>query len=102
MSVVSGNGDIPGSWDSDCASEGRSGSYASYYTFTLTESANVTITVESSVDTWLFLREGSGRDGTVVDENDDHDTSEFSLASSTDSGISESLSAGAYTIEVTT
>ena len=34
--------------------------------------------------------------------NDDHDTSEFSLASSTDSGISESLGAGTYTIEVTT
>ena len=41
-------------------------------------------------------------DGTVVDENDDHDASEFSLASSTDSGITESLEAGTYTIEVTT
>ena len=49
--------------------------------------------------TW---REGDGRDGTVLHENDDHDTSEFSLASTTDSGISASLSAGSYTIEVTT
>ena len=54
------------------------------------------------MDTYLYLREGDGRDGTVLHENDDHDTSEFSLASSTDSGISASLSAGSYTIEVTT
>ena len=102
VGTVSGDGTVSGSWSSDCASEGRSGSYASYHTFTLTETADVTITAESGVDTYLFLREGAGRDGTVVDENDDHDTSEFSLASTTDSGISESLDAGSYTIEVTT
>ena len=102
VSAVNGNGAISGSWNSDCVSEGRSGSYAIYYTFTLMESADVTITTESSVDTYLFLREGGNRDGTVIDENDDHDTSEFSLASMTDSGISESLEAGVYTIEVTT
>ena len=102
VGTVSGDGTISGSWSSDCASEGRSGSYASYYTFTLTETADVTITAESGVDTYLFLREGSGRDGSVVDENDDHDDSEFSLGSTTDSGISESLDAGSYTIEVTT
>ena len=102
VGTVSGNGTITGSWDSDCASEGRSGSYASYYSFALTESADVTITAESNVDTWLFLREGTGRDGAVVDENDDHDSTEFTLASTTDSGISESLNAGTYTIEVTT
>ena len=100
--AVSDNGAITGSWSSDCASEGRSGSYASYHTFTLTETADVTITAESGVDTYLFLREGTGRDGSVVDENDDHDDSEFSLASTTDSGLSESLDAGTYTIEVTT
>ena len=102
VGTVSGDGTVSGSWSSDCASEGRSGSYASYHTFTLTETADVTITAESGVDTYLFLREGAGRDGSVVDENDDHDTSEFSLASTTDSGISESLDAGSYTIEVTT
>ena len=67
VGTVSGDGAITGSWSSDCDSEDRSGSYASYYTFTLTESADVTITVESSVDTYLYLREGAGRDGTVVD-----------------------------------
>ena len=102
VSAVSGNGAISGSWDSDCASEDRSGSYASYHTFTLTESANVTITAESTVDTYLNLREGEGREGTILHFNDDHDSSEFTLASSTDSGISETLSAGTYTIEVST
>ena len=102
VETVSGDGTITGSWSIDCASEGRSGSFARYYTFSITQSADVTITAESSVDIYLFLREGAGRDGSVVDENNDHDTSEFSLASTTDSGISESLAAGTYTIEATT
>ena len=102
VETVSGDGTITGSWSIDCASEGRSGSFARYYTFSITQSADVTITAESSVDIYLFLREGAGRDGSVVDENNDHDTSEFSLASTTDSGISESLDAGTYTIEATT
>ncbi len=105
VSVVSGNGAITGNWSSDCASEGRSGSYASYYTFTLTESADVTITAESSVDTYLFLREGDGQDGTDVADNDDHaDESDCTaeLERTTDSCIVESLEAGTYTIEVTT
>ena len=102
VNTVSSDGAVSGSWDSDCASEGRSGSYASYYTFTLAESAEVTITLESSVDTYLYLREGAGRDGSVLHENDDHDTPEFSLGSTTDSGMSASLAVGAYTIEVTT
>ena len=74
----------------------------SYHTFTLAESAEVTITAESTVDTYLNLREGEGREGTILHFNDDHDSSEFTLALSTDSGISETLSAGTYTIEVTT
>ena len=102
VETVSGDGAIPGSWSIDCASEGRSGSFARYYTFSITQSADVTITAESSVDIYLFLREGAGRDGSVVDEKNDHDTSEFSLASTTDSGISKSLDAGTYTIEATT
>ena len=100
--TIDSDGIFNGNWTNACPSEGRSGSYAAYYTFTLTQSADVTITAESGVNTWLFLREGAGRNGTVVDENDDHDSSEFSLGSTTDSGIAESLEAGSYTIEVTT
>ena len=93
---VSGDGMISGGWNSDCPSESRSGSYASYYTFTLAETAEVAITLESSVDTFLYLREGAGRDGNVLHENDDI------VSGNTNSRIQQTLSAGIYTIEATT
>ena len=96
VETLSAGGTVSGSWSSDCASEGRNGSYASYYTFTLAESAEITITTDSSVDTYLYLREGAGRDGTVLHENDDI------VSGNTNSQIQETLSAGTYTIEVTT
>ena len=102
VSTVSADGAVSGNWSSECTSEGRAGSYARYYPFTLTESADVTITLESSEDTYLFLREGAVRDGSVLYEDDDHDASAFTLNSSTDSGISETLAAGSYTIEAAT
>ena len=96
VEIVSGDGMISGGWNSDCPSESRSGSYASYYTFTLTETAEVTTTLESSVDTFLYLREGAGRDGNVLHENDDI------VSGNTNSRIQKTLSAGTYTIEATT
>ena len=111
MSAVSGNGAISSNWSRDCASEGRSGSYASYYTFTLTESADVTITVESTVDTFLFLRQGAGSDGAELCSNDDYGSGvsgnrcqgiDSTLRRGYDSGLVASLDAGSYTIEVTT
>ena len=102
VETVSADGAVSGSWDSDCASESRDGSYARFYTFTLGEPRDVAITLESEVDTYLYVREGKGTDGHIVHEDNDDDHSVFSLASSTDSGISETLSAGAYTIEATT
>ena len=101
VSAVSGNGAISGSWSNSCDSEGRTGRYASYYTFTPSTDTDVTITAESSEDTYLFLRKVAFRSATSVASNDDH--SSFGLASSTDSGISHSLNAGTtYVIEVTT
>ena len=102
VGTVSTDGAVSGSWSSDCASESRVGRYASYYTFTIDEPGDVAITLESEVDTYLYVREGEGTDGHIVHEDNDDDHSVFSLASSTDSGISETLSAGAYTIEATT
>lgn len=102
MEAISADGTVSGSWSAVCGSESRDGGYASYYSFTLSESSDVALTLESSVDTYLYLREGAGRDGTVLYENDDHDAAEFTLDSSTDSGISVSLDAGDYTIEATT
>ena len=102
VGTVSTDGAVSDSWSSDCASESRVGRYASYYTFTIDEPGDVAITLESEVDTYLYVREGEGTDGHIVHEDNDDDNSVFSLASSTDSGISETLSAGAYTIEATT
>ena len=96
VEIVSGDGMISGGWTSDCPSESRSGSYAIYYTFTLTATAEVAITLESSVDTFLYLREGAGRDGNVLHENDDI------VSGNTNSRIQQTLSAGIYMIEATT
>ena len=96
VETLSADGAVSGSWSSDCDSESRSGSYASYYTFTLMEPATVTITLESSEDTYLFLREGAARDGNVLHENDDVESG------NTNSRIQQTLSAGTYTIEATT
>ena len=116
---LTGSSTIDGSWDSeiDCPSvepahDGRN-RYARFYTFTLTEAAEVTVALESksAVDTYLYLRQGAGRDNTTsLCENDDYRTLipgpcaliESSLDSNTDSGISADLAAGDYTIEATT
>ena len=70
--------------------------YARYYSFTLTESAEVTIDLTSNVDTYLYLREGSTTSGTALHDNDDIESG------NTDSRIVATLAAGTYTIEATT
>ena len=102
---LTGDGAVSGTWTSDCASESKNGSYARYYTFTLAETAEVTITLESSEDTYLFLLQGAGRDGSALHENDDHASESYCAAapqSQYDSCITVSLDAGDYTIEATT
>ena len=85
-----------GAWTGACASSGGRGGYARYFTFLLGQDAEVSIELSSSVDTYLYLREGEGRLGTVLHENDNVDSG------STDSTLRETLAAGGYTIEVTT
>ena len=92
---------IRGAWTGECASANRSGSYARYYTFTLPATADgsatqVLITLGSSVDTFLYLLEGSGTTGRVLASNND------ASAGNTNSEISMFLTAGAYTVEATT
>ena len=85
-----------GSWTSECPSESRSGSYARYYSFTLTESKVVTIALTSDdVDTYMYLKNGVGRDGNVVTEDDDG-------GYGVNSQIVSILQPGDYTIEATT
>ena len=108
---------VAGTWNTDCTSvvsapSGSGDRYARFYTFTLNEAATVTVTLESSADTYLYLREGSGRDGTeLLCENDDYSTPvngtscsniNFNLNAQYDSGMLASLGAGTYTIEATT
>ena len=97
-------GPILGSWAGDCVSlhPDRDGSYARFYAFELLEDSDLGITLESTVDTYLYLREGIGKDGPIVDEDDDDNSDNFNLSSDTDSGILASLSAGSYMIEATT
>ena len=85
-----------GSWADDCESANREGSYARFYTFTLEQETEVSIDLTSSQDTYLFLLQGSGRDGTVAEENDDL------VSGNTDSRVVATLAAGAYTVEATT
>ena len=89
-------GAISGQWTGDCASTNQAGSYARYYIFTLASGSEMTITLESSVDTFLYLLEGAGTGGTVIAKNDGVATGH------TNSQIREFLSAGTYTIEATT
>ena len=108
---------VAGTWNTDCTSvvsapSGSGDRYARFYTFTLNEAATVTVTLESSADTYLYLREGLGRDGTeLLCENDDYSTPingtscsniNFNLNAQYDSGMLASLGAGTYTIEATT
>ena len=83
-------------WAADCNSEARSGSYARYYSFTLTQAGQVEINLTSGADSYLALRQGESRDGAVVEENDNVRSRNFN------SSINRMLDAGAYTVEATT
>ena len=96
--TLTGDGMVNGTWAAGCDSEIRDGSHARYYTFTLSQQAEVTITLEresGNADTYLYLREGDARSGTALHENDDD-------GDTTRSRIQETLAAGTYTIEATT
>ena len=100
----SGEFEIEGTWVSSCSSDraaeqGTGERYARFYTFEITEDSDISISLTSSEqDTYLYLIEGVGRDGDLVDENDDVDP-----GSDTNSLIEvEELAAGEYTIEATT
>ena len=87
---------VSGAWASDCMSEAKSGSYAEYYTFTLDSGTQVEINLTSGVDAYLALRQGAGRDGTMVGSNDNVGSRNFNSA------INMMLDAGTYTVEATT
>ncbi len=95
--VVTSGGIITGQWSSECQSQAAGRGFARYYTFTLGQQSQVTIDLESSLDTFLYLRRGELTSGTALGENNDVDP-----GVNTDSRIVATLSAGTYTIEATT
>ena len=108
--AITADGTTSGTWASDCQSAETGRGYARYYSFTTTESKDVTIVLDSTVDTYLYLRSGD-KTGTITAQNDDHGTLVGSTTAcanstgldSTDSCITiTGLSAGSYTIEATT
>ena len=96
--AITADGTTSGTWASNCESQVSDRGYARYYTFTLEQQSAVTITLESDLDTYLYLREGEARSGTPLHYNDDIESGGVNL----NSRISETLAAGAYTIEATT
>ena len=84
-------------WDEDaCVSEVPGRGYARYFSFTVAQASEVTITLESEVDTYLYLREGQDRSGESLHQNDDLEPG------NTNSRIQGTLEAGVYTVEATT
>ena len=97
--ALTADGTVSGTWaDTDnCSSQRRANRNARYYVFELEQSSKVTIDLESSADTYMFLRSGNNnQSGAVIVENDDVGQGNFN------SRISRTLAAGWYTIEATT
>ena len=97
LDTLSVDGAVSGEWSSSCESTARVGNYARYYSFTLSEGSEVTISLESSTDTYLYLRAGEAKSGAYLYENDD-----VAPGTDTNSEIEATLGAGTYTIEATT
>jgi len=70
----------------------RTGSYAEYHTFTLTQTTEVTIDLNSSADTYMFLLDDT--DNIIVQDDDG--------GAGLNSRIVNTLTPGTYTIEATT
>ena len=87
---------LTGTWHSGCQSAktpptAKAGTrYARYYTFTLDAPGSVTVSISSTDvrNAYLYLLEGSGDQGSIVNRGD--------------AQIRDDLSAGTYTIEATT
>ena len=83
--------------DEEDGSNNRPGSFAKYFTFTLTSTRTITVDMESSgFDSYLYLLEGNDG-GTILEENDDIDADNNDY----NSQIIRELNAGTYTVEAT-
>jgi len=106
LTGIASDGAENGRWSSACTTDRNlitanapvGTRYAGYYTFALSQQSEITITLESSEDTYLFLLSGHGRNGDVIEQNDDIDSD----AQNYNSRVVATLAAGEYTILATT
>ena len=96
MGVLTDEINQTGTWNGDCASTNREGSYARFYSFALSQETEVHVDLSSTLDTYLYLLEGAGPWRTVLAENDDVEIG------NSDSRVVVTLDAGYYTVEATT
>ena len=100
---LAGRSELNHTWNNSCTSEkrplyGRGARYARFYTFSLEVEKSLAITLSSDdADTFLYLLEGSGKGGEIIESNDDIGP-EVNL----NSRVHANLQAGDYTIEATT
>ncbi len=87
---------LSGSWDAGTFSNWRSGSYAKYFTFSLSEETTVVISLTSETDPLVYLFNGLDINDRPIVYNDD--ASNYSR----NSQLITTLQAGTYTIEATT
>ena len=94
---------IDNHWEEQCESRNRPDDgeyYARFFTFNLNEEADVTITLESDHDAYLYLSKGGGQPGNVIFRGfvifEDDDTE------GTNPRIRTTLQPGSYTVEATT
>lgn len=100
IGTTTGSSSGTGEWKSGCDSTNRANRYAHYYQFTLSAPHTMTIDLSSDdTDTYLLLLSGAGKNGSVLDRNDDVGSAG---ARRTDSRLTRVLAAGTYTVEATT
>ena len=87
-----------GSWSSSCDSVNRPERYARFYSFRAGVAGDYQIDLTSSEDTYLFVLNGAGTDGSVAGSNDDIDGSRNRNSSVTITATANSY----YTVEATT
>lgn len=95
LSTIALNQSVKDNWESNCESVNRNNSFAKFYKFTLLNSEEVTISLDSAIDTYLFLLDGENSNGAVLNRNDDSNGTR-------NSQIIQTLAGGTYTIEATT
>lgn len=84
-----------GTWTSSCSATHRLLTYARYYTFTLSATTRVTIDLHSNHNSYLYLLEGNGTSGRVLQRDDN-------AGPGNDARIVRNLAPGTYTLEATT